>query len=119
MPRRARRTPTSRKPRRFRSTIRSRSTSASHGSFNANQLVLVNGGANDIFYNLAVAQATAAGIQAQLAAGAITPAEAQAAGTAAQTAATTAISQAAIDLATVVGRVRASRCDACGGIGGS
>ena len=76
-----------------------------HGSFNANQLVLVNGGANDIFYNLAVEQATAAGIQAQLAAGAITPAQAQAAGAAAQTAATTAISQAAIDLATVVGRV--------------
>ncbi len=78
---------------------------SAHGSFNANQLVLVNGGANDIFYNLAVAQATAAGIQAQLAAGAITPAQAQAAGAAAQTAATTAISQAAIDLATVVGRV--------------
>jgi phospholipase/lecithinase/hemolysin len=78
---------------------------SAHGSFNANQLVLVNGGANDIFYNLAVAQATAAGIQAQLAAGAITPAQAQAAGAAAQTAATTAISQAAIDLATVIGRV--------------
>ncbi|WP_370469578.1 SGNH/GDSL hydrolase family protein [Caballeronia sp. SBC2] len=77
----------------------------SHGSFNANQLVLVNGGANDIFYNLTVEQATAAGIQAQLAAGTITPAQAQAAGAAAQTAATTAISQAAIDLATVVGRV--------------
>jgi phospholipase/lecithinase/hemolysin len=78
---------------------------SAHGSFNANQLVLVNGGANDIFYNLAVAQATAAGIQAQLAAGTITPAQAQAAGAAAQTAATTAISQAAIDLATVIGRV--------------
>jgi len=77
----------------------------SHGSFNANQLVLVNGGANDIFYNLTVEQATAAGIQAQLAAGTITPAQAQAAGAAAQTAATTAISQSAIDLATVVGRV--------------
>jgi phospholipase/lecithinase/hemolysin len=78
---------------------------ASHGSFNANQLVLVNGGANDIFYNLTVAQTTAAGIQTSLAAGTITPAQAQAAGAAAQTAATTAISQAAIDLATVVGRV--------------
>jgi phospholipase/lecithinase/hemolysin len=78
---------------------------ASHGSFNANQLVLVNGGANDIFYNLTVAQATAAGIQAQVAAGTITPAQAATAGAAATTAATTAISQAAIDLATVVGRV--------------
>src|ERR1700692_1185008 len=78
---------------------------SAHGSFNANQLVLVNGGANDIFYNLAVAQATAAGIQAQLAAGTITPAQAQAAGAAAQTAATTAISQAAIDPATGIGRV--------------
>jgi phospholipase/lecithinase/hemolysin len=77
----------------------------SYGSFDANQLVLVNGGANDIFYDLGVEQATAAGIQAQLAAGAITPAQAVAAGAAAQTAATTAISQAAIDLATVVGRV--------------
>jgi phospholipase/lecithinase/hemolysin len=78
---------------------------ASHGSFNANQLVLVNGGANDIFYNLTVAQATAAGIQTSLEAGTITPAQAISAGAAAQTAATTAISQAAIDLATVVGRV--------------
>ncbi|KQR90335.1 acylhydrolase [Burkholderia sp. Leaf177] len=78
---------------------------ASHGTFNANQLVLVNGGANDIFYNLTVAQATAAGIQAQVAAGTITPAQAATAGAAATTAATTAISQAAIDLATVVGRV--------------
>ena len=77
----------------------------SHGAFNANQLVLVNGGANDIFYNLGVAQATAAGIQAQLAAGAMTPTQAGAAGAAAQTALTTAISQAAIDLATLVGRV--------------
>ena len=77
----------------------------SYGSFNANQLVLINGGANDIFYNLAVAQATDAGIQAELAAGAITPAQAQAAGAAATTAATTAISQAAIDLATLIGRV--------------
>ena len=76
-----------------------------HGTFNANQLVLVNGGANDIFYNLTVAQTTAAGIQAQVAAGTLTPAQAQAAGAAAQTAATTAISQAAIDLATVIGRV--------------
>jgi len=78
---------------------------ASHGTFNANQLVVVNGGANDIFYNLTVAQATAAGIQAQVAAGTITPAQAATAGAAATTAATTAISQAAIDLATVVGRV--------------
>jgi len=77
----------------------------SFGSFNANQLVLVNGGANDIFYNLAVEQATAAGIQAEFAAGTITQAQAAAAGAAAQTAATTAISQAAIDLATLVGRV--------------
>jgi phospholipase/lecithinase/hemolysin len=77
----------------------------SNGSFNANQLVLINGGANDIFYNLGVAQATDAGIQAELAAGAITPAQAQAAATAATTAATTAISQAAIDLATLIGRV--------------
>ena len=77
----------------------------SNGSFNANQLVLINGGANDIFYNLGVAQATDAGIQAELAAGAITPTQAQAAGAAATTAATTAISQAAIDLATLIGRV--------------
>lgn len=77
----------------------------SNGSFNANQLVLINGGANDIFYNLGVAQATDAGIQAELAAGAITPAQAQAAAAAATTAATTAISQAAIDLATLIGRV--------------
>ncbi len=78
---------------------------ASHGSFNANQLVLVNGGANDIIYNLSVAQATAAGIQASLAAGTITPAQAQAAGAAAQTAASNAIVQSAIDLATIIGRV--------------
>jgi phospholipase/lecithinase/hemolysin len=64
---------------------------SAHGSFNANQLVLINGGANDIFYNLTVEQTTAAAIQAHCAA--------------AQTAATTAISQAAIDLATVIGRV--------------
>jgi phospholipase/lecithinase/hemolysin len=78
---------------------------AAHGTFNASQLVLVNGGANDIFYNLTVAQATAAGIQAQVAAGTLAPADALAAGNAAQKAATSAISQAAIDLATVVGRV--------------
>ncbi|MDB5788064.1 SGNH/GDSL hydrolase family protein [Caballeronia mineralivorans] len=78
---------------------------SAHGSFNANQLVLINGGANDIFYNLTVEQTTAAAIQAQFAAGTITSTQAQAAGAAAQTAATTAISQAAIDLATVIGRV--------------
>ncbi|WP_277186070.1 SGNH/GDSL hydrolase family protein [Caballeronia sp. BR00000012568055] len=56
---------------------------AAHGSFNSNQLVIINGGANDILYNLQAAQA-----------GAITP-----------TAASAAIQQAAIDLAGVVGKV--------------
>jgi phospholipase/lecithinase/hemolysin len=65
-----------------------------HGAFNANQLVLINGGANDIFYNLTVAQTAAATYG---------PTSPQA--IAAATAAPTAISQAAIDLATVVGRV--------------
>jgi phospholipase/lecithinase/hemolysin len=56
---------------------------AAHGSFNSGQLVIINGGANDILYNLEAVQA-----------GAITPA-----------AATAAIGQAAIDLAGVIGRV--------------
>jgi phospholipase/lecithinase/hemolysin len=54
-----------------------------HGSFNANQLVIVNGGANDILYNLQAVQA-----------GAMTPAQA-----------TAAIGQAAIDLAGVIGKI--------------
>ncbi len=54
-----------------------------HGSFNANQLVIVNGGANDILYNLQAVQT-----------GAITPAQA-----------TAAIGQAAIDLAGVIGKI--------------
>ena len=70
---------------------------AAHGSFNANQLVLINGGANDILLNLAQAQAAATAA----AAGQITPAAAQAAATAASAA----IQQAALDLATVIGRV--------------
>jgi phospholipase/lecithinase/hemolysin len=70
---------------------------AAHGSFNANQLVLINGGANDILLNLTVAQTAAA----QAAAGQITPQAAQLAGAAAQAA----IQQAAIDLASVIGRV--------------
>lgn len=37
---------------------------AQHGSFNANQLVLINGGANDIFYWATVLQKTAAAVQA-------------------------------------------------------
>ncbi|VXB60140.1 Acylhydrolase [Burkholderia sp. 8Y] len=56
---------------------------SSHGSFNANQLVIVNGGANDILYNLTAVQA-----------GQMTPAQAQAA-----------IGQAAIDLAGVIGKI--------------
>ncbi|MDR5802965.1 SGNH/GDSL hydrolase family protein [Caballeronia sp. LP006] len=56
---------------------------ASHGSFNSNQLVIVNGGANDILYNLTAVQA-----------GQMTPAQA-----------TTAIVQSAIDLAGVIGSV--------------
>ncbi|MET5115470.1 acylhydrolase, partial [Burkholderia pseudomallei] len=39
-----------------------------HGSFNANQIVLVNGGANDIFYQVHVAQAQVNTPAAQLAA---------------------------------------------------
>lgn len=39
-----------------------------HGSFNANQIVLVNGGANDIFYQVQVAQAQGNTPAAQLAA---------------------------------------------------
>ncbi|CAG4890540.1 SGNH/GDSL hydrolase family protein [Paraburkholderia saeva] len=35
-----------------------------HGTFNANQLVLINGGANDIFYWATVIQKTAAAVQA-------------------------------------------------------
>ncbi|TCK44618.1 phospholipase/lecithinase/hemolysin [Paraburkholderia sp. BL8N3] len=70
---------------------------AAHGSFNANQLVLINGGANDILLNLSQAQAAAAAA----AAGQITPAQALAAANAAQQA----IGQAAIDLASVIGRV--------------
>ncbi|WP_250533148.1 SGNH/GDSL hydrolase family protein [Caballeronia sp. AZ10_KS36] len=56
---------------------------SSHGSFNANQLVIVNGGANDILYNLTAVQA-----------GQITAAQAQAA-----------IGQAAVDLAGVIGKI--------------
>ena len=37
---------------------------AEHGTFNANQLVLINGGANDIFYWAAAYQKTAAAVQA-------------------------------------------------------
>ncbi|MFM0134879.1 SGNH/GDSL hydrolase family protein [Caballeronia grimmiae] len=55
----------------------------SHGSFNAGQLVIVNGGANDILYNLTAVQA-----------GQMTPAQA-----------TAAIGQAAIDLAGIVGKI--------------
>jgi phospholipase/lecithinase/hemolysin len=76
---------------------------AAHGSFNSGQLVLINGGANDILFNLETAQATAAAIQAQAEAGTITPAAAATAAAAATTAATTAISQAALDLATQIG----------------
>lgn len=68
-----------------------------HGSFNGGQLVIIGGGANDILYNLGVAQAAAAAA----AAGQITPAAALAAATAAQQA----VGQAALDLAAVVGRV--------------
>ena len=46
---------------------------SAHTSFNANQLVLINGGANDIFFQAAVVQAT---IAAAVAAGA-DPATAQ------------------------------------------
>jgi phospholipase/lecithinase/hemolysin len=59
---------------------------AAHGSFNANQLVIINGGANDILYNLQAVQA-----------GAITSDQA-----------TAAIGQAAIDLAGVIGKVLSS-----------
>lgn len=76
---------------------------AAHGSFNSSQLVLINGGANDILFNLETVQATAAALQAQAEAGAITPAAAAAAVGAATTTATNAISQAAIDLATQIG----------------
>jgi phospholipase/lecithinase/hemolysin len=76
---------------------------AAHGSFNSGQLVLINGGANDILFNLETAQATATALQAQAAAGTITPAAAAAAVGAATTAATNAISQAALDLATQIG----------------
>ncbi|WP_244814313.1 SGNH/GDSL hydrolase family protein [Caballeronia sp. Lep1P3] len=56
---------------------------SSHGGFNGNQLVIVNGGANDILYNLSAVQA-----------GQMTPAQASAA-----------IGQAAIDLAGVIGKI--------------
>jgi phospholipase/lecithinase/hemolysin len=56
---------------------------SAHGSFNAGQLVIVNGGGNDILYNFQLAVA-----------GAITPAQASAA-----------IGKAAIDLAGVIGKV--------------
>ncbi|SAL69520.1 acylhydrolase [Caballeronia peredens] len=56
---------------------------AAHGSFNAGQLVIVNGGANDILFNLQAVQA-----------GQMTPA-----------AATAAIGQAALDLAGVIGKI--------------
>ncbi|AQG97813.1 acylhydrolase [Burkholderia sp. KK1] len=56
---------------------------SAHGSFNSNQLVIVNGGGNDILYNFQLAQT-----------GAITPAQASAA-----------IGKAAIDLAGIIGKV--------------
>src|SRR5690349_4870588 len=56
---------------------------AAHGSFNANQLVIVNGGGNDILYNFQKAVA-----------GAITPNQASAA-----------IGKAALDLAGVIGKI--------------
>jgi len=56
---------------------------SAHGAFNANQLVIVNGGANDILFNLSAVQA-----------GQMTPAQASAA-----------IQQAAIDLAGVIGKI--------------
>ncbi|WP_250450444.1 SGNH/GDSL hydrolase family protein [Caballeronia sp. ATUFL_M2_KS44] len=54
-----------------------------HGSFNSNQLVIINGGANDILYNFQ-----------QAVAGAITPAQASAA-----------IGKAAIDLTGIIGTI--------------
>lgn len=86
---------------------------SAHTSFNTNQLVLINGGANDIFYNLTIAQTALATAQAAGAAAAASPTAANiAAATAAAAAASTAntsaqaaVSQAAIDLAGVVGRV--------------
>jgi phospholipase/lecithinase/hemolysin len=76
-----------------------------YGSFNGNQLVLLNGGADDILYNLGVVQATAAAAQAAAQAGTITPAAAQAEVAAATATATAAISQAALDFAAVIGRI--------------
>ncbi|HEY3599279.1 MAG TPA: SGNH/GDSL hydrolase family protein [Paraburkholderia sp.] len=84
---------------------------SAHTNFNSNQLVLINGGANDILVNLGAAQAAAqAAIDAAAAAAAGTGsvADAQAAALNAQTAAANAnaaIKQAAIDLAGVIGRV--------------
>jgi phospholipase/lecithinase/hemolysin len=78
---------------------------SAHGSFNSGQLVLINGGADDILLALSIAQATAQQAAAQAAAGIITPAQAQAAAAAAVQTAGATIQQAAIDFATVIGRV--------------
>lgn len=81
---------------------------SAHGSFNAKQLVLLNGGANDIFQNIAKPAFTqsiqAAVVQATQAKGAALT-QTETVGVIAQTIASTQVGQAAVSLAQIAGTI--------------